>query len=149
VQLHGALGFLEPTGVARQLRDCRITRIFEGANDVLLVRIGAARLATRAPLARSDDDPQLDELARRLDTCLDALRSRLGIAAIRRQLVLQRVARAEMALAVGRATSGDTPLGRYAITQLAAEGNQAIDSLTRAERDEDEAASIATMLYGA
>jgi hypothetical protein len=150
VQLHGALGFLEPTGVARQLRDCRITRIFEGANDVLLVRIGAARLATRAPLAGiPGEEPALDELARRFDACLDGLRSRLGIAAIRRQLVLQRVARAEMALAVGRASAGDSPLARYAVAQLAAEGHQAIDAVARAERDEDDAATIAAVLYGA
>jgi alkylation response protein AidB-like acyl-CoA dehydrogenase len=45
VQLHGALGFIEPVGVARLLRDCRITRIFEGANDVLLVRAGLASLS--------------------------------------------------------------------------------------------------------
>lgn len=53
LQLHGALGFLEPTGVARLLRDCRITRIFEGANDVLLVRIGAALLADPSALGRT------------------------------------------------------------------------------------------------
>jgi len=147
VQLHGALGFLEPTGVARQLRDCRITRIFEGANDVLLVRIGAARLATRAPLAGGDAVPLLDALARRFDACLDELRSRLGIAAIRKQLVLQRVARAEMALAVARATSHETPLGLYTVAQLAAEGHAAIDSIARAEHDEDDASSIATLLY--
>lgn len=149
VQLHGALGFLEPTGVARPLRDCRITRIFEGANDVLLVRIGAARLATRAPLAGIGDEPELDALARRFDECLEGVRSRLGIAAIRRQLVLQRVARAEMALTVARAAADGSPLGRYAVTQLTAEGHLAIDGIARAERDEDDAAAIATMLYGA
>lgn len=148
IQLHGALGFLESTGVARQLRDCRITRIFEGANDVLLVRVGAARLATRAPLATARAASLLDVLAERLDTCLEGLRSRLGIGVIRRQLVLQRVARAEIALAVGRATETTEPLGRYAVAQLAAEGHAALASVALAERDEDEATSIATLLYG-
>jgi alkylation response protein AidB-like acyl-CoA dehydrogenase len=149
VQLHGALGFLESTGVARQLRDCRITRIFEGANDVLLVRLGAARLATRAPLASSDEEGVLEVLARRIDACIEQLRTRLGIAAIRKQIVLQRLARAEIALTVGRAMVRNQPLGQYAIAQLAAEGHEAVASIRRAERDEDEASVIAELLYGA
>lgn len=40
VQLHGGSGFVEETGVAILQRDARITRIFEGANDVLRVRLG-------------------------------------------------------------------------------------------------------------
>lgn len=51
VQLHGALGFIEPAGVARLLRDCRITRIFEGANDVLLTHLGASELARKRTTA--------------------------------------------------------------------------------------------------
>ncbi len=151
VQLHGALGFLEPTGVARQLRDCRITRIFEGANDVLLVRIGAARLATRATpsLVEIARETTLDALARRFDAAVADVRSRLGIAAIRRQIVLQRIAQAEIALTVGRATNGDhESLDRYAVEQLAAEGHQALDALAHAERDEDEASALAAEIYG-
>jgi alkylation response protein AidB-like acyl-CoA dehydrogenase len=148
IQLHGALGFLESTGVARQLRDCRITRIFEGANDVLLVRLGAARLATRAPLTRSDEEGVLDVLARQLDLCTEELRARLGIGAIRKQVLLQRLGRAEIALTVGRATDASSPVGRYAIARLAAEGHDAVGSIDGAERDEDEASAIAGLLYG-
>ena len=41
VQIHGGMGFIEETGVAQHLRDCRITPIYEGttgiqANDLLL-----------------------------------------------------------------------------------------------------------------
>uniref|UniRef100_A0A8R1DMG2 Uncharacterized protein n=2 Tax=Caenorhabditis japonica TaxID=281687 RepID=A0A8R1DMG2_CAEJA len=35
IQLHGGMGFMRPTGLERVLRDVRILRIFEGANDVL------------------------------------------------------------------------------------------------------------------
>lgn len=48
VQLHGALGFIEDTGLALVLRDVRVTRIFEGANDVLLTHLGTSELARRA-----------------------------------------------------------------------------------------------------
>lgn len=40
LQLHGGPGYIEETGVALLLRDSRITRIFEGANDVLRVHRG-------------------------------------------------------------------------------------------------------------
>ena len=40
VQIHGGMGFIEETGAAQHLRDCRITPIYEGttgiqANDLL------------------------------------------------------------------------------------------------------------------
>lgn len=143
VQLHGALGFLEPTGVARMLRDARITRIFEGANDVLLVRIGAARLTDATPLVRTDDAIAVHALAKRLDDAAALVRSTLGIRAVRRQLVLQRIARAEIAVTVARATARSRqPLGDYACDRLVEEGHAALDALARAERDEDDAATL-------
>lgn len=40
LQLHGGLGYIEESGMPLLLRDARITRIFEGANDVLAWRLG-------------------------------------------------------------------------------------------------------------
>jgi alkylation response protein AidB-like acyl-CoA dehydrogenase len=57
LQLHGGSGFIEETGVARALRDCRVTRIFEGANDVL--RLHLATDALTWPLARIEEIPPL------------------------------------------------------------------------------------------
>ena len=148
LQLHGALGFLETTGVARMLRDCRITRIFEGANDVLLVRVGAARLASREPLAPVSS-PELGALARRLEAAVGDVRARLGLAAMTRQLLLQRIAQAEIALQVGLvAAQTEHPLGRFAADTLVEEGMRALDDLARAERDERAAEGIAKLLDG-
>ncbi|TNF36994.1 MAG: hypothetical protein EP329_04290 [Deltaproteobacteria bacterium] len=44
VQLHGGSGYIEETGAPLLLRDARITRIFEGANDVLASRMGALEM---------------------------------------------------------------------------------------------------------
>jgi alkylation response protein AidB-like acyl-CoA dehydrogenase len=51
LQLHGGVGYVEETGIALLLRDARITRIFEGANDVLRVHRGVVE-ATR-PVSRT------------------------------------------------------------------------------------------------
>lgn len=48
LQLHGGSGYIEETGLALMLRDVRVTRIFEGANDVLWTHRGAL-FATAAP----------------------------------------------------------------------------------------------------
>lgn len=48
LQLFGGAGYLEDTGLALLLRDTRVTRIFEGANDVLWTHRGAI-FATAAP----------------------------------------------------------------------------------------------------
>jgi alkylation response protein AidB-like acyl-CoA dehydrogenase len=77
LQLHGALGFLESTGVARMLRDCRITRIFEGANDVLLVRVGTECVLSRPQFVRRNSP--VDGLDERLDSALADVRKRLGL----------------------------------------------------------------------
>ena len=34
LQLHGGSGYIEETGAAMLLRDTRVTRIFEGANEI-------------------------------------------------------------------------------------------------------------------
>ncbi len=161
LQLHGALGFIESTGVARMMRDCRITRIFEGANDVLLVRLGAARLASRAaerPVQPDDastpSDRDIRTLARRFDGAVADVRARLGLAAIRRQLVLQRIAIAEIALRVaGVVAAGpsfaDDVVARAAVDTLVGEGQRALDRLAHAERDEAVAAAVCARIYEA
>lgn len=44
LQLHGGSGYIEDTGLALPLRDARVPRIFEGANDVLLTHLGMLEL---------------------------------------------------------------------------------------------------------
>jgi len=56
LQLHGGAGFIEETGIALILRDTRVTRIFEGANDVLLGHAGSLTLLdppNRTPLSEA------------------------------------------------------------------------------------------------
>lgn len=47
IQLHGGMGFMKETGLERVMRDLRIFRIFEGANDVmrLFVALSGAQYA--------------------------------------------------------------------------------------------------------
>jgi alkylation response protein AidB-like acyl-CoA dehydrogenase len=45
LQLHGGCGYIEETGIAILGRDARVTRIFEGANDVLYTHLGLMELA--------------------------------------------------------------------------------------------------------
>lgn len=71
VQLHGGSGFIEETGVSLLLRDARVTRIFEGANDVLLTRLGQLELTS--PLLT--DGPAAAPLARLRDLGLKVLRA--------------------------------------------------------------------------
>lgn len=71
IQLHGGAGFIEDTGVALLLRDSRVTRIFEGANDVLRLRVGVAALDRRSRPAGPPVPERLSAVAERLDQ-LDA-----------------------------------------------------------------------------
>ena len=158
VQLHGALGFLEPTGVARMLRDCRITRIFEGANDVLLVRLGAARVAAGGTSALDEGGNDTTDAYRaavkRLDGALVWVRAHYGVRVVRRQTILQHLARAEMYLRAARAVSrvalarGDAELAALATEDLVARASTHIVAVTSAEAREERVARVTDALYG-
>jgi hypothetical protein len=103
LQLHGAMGVLEDTGISLLVRDCRVTRIFEGANDVLLVHLGSELLA-RGPLEPMHA-PRGSDLVERWETArgvYETLRARvrvaLGVRAVDRQDCLQALARAHIGL---------------------------------------------------
>jgi alkylation response protein AidB-like acyl-CoA dehydrogenase len=44
LQLMGGTGYIEEAGMARRMRDMRVTRIFEGANDVLHMHVASSVL---------------------------------------------------------------------------------------------------------
>jgi len=107
LQLHGAMGVLEDVGIALLARDCRVTRIFEGANDVLLVHLGSEVLARgEAPRWHTTGHRSDDALAERwevaagvLVTVRQRVKESLGVRAVERQDCLQALARAYVGLA--------------------------------------------------
>jgi len=107
LQLHGAMGVLEDAGVALLARDCRVTRIFEGANDVLLVHLGSEVLARgEVPRWHTTRHRSGDALAERwevaagvLVTVRQRVKESLGVRAVERQDCLQALARAYVGLA--------------------------------------------------
>ena len=155
IQLHGALGYVEDAGVARMLRDCRVTRIFEGANDVLLVRSGVALYATgpsgfarrlhpRHSRAATELDHAWDALDARCDRLLEAERQVHGIAGVRHQPLAVAIARADIALLVASACMArrekDPTLADHAASAQLATAELALDALMgaddRASRDD-------------
>jgi alkylation response protein AidB-like acyl-CoA dehydrogenase len=112
VQLHGGMGFLEDTGLPLLLRDARITRIFEGANDVLLCALGALQLGpasragsaaggttARTPLAGRVSErlreaaTRADALAEAISARRDGLRATFGMKLVSQQRHLHRLGR--------------------------------------------------------
>jgi len=93
LQLHGGAGFIEEMGVALLLRDARITRIFEGANDVLTVHMGTMEFGVPLPrtalvTALSDNGltRRADALAERIASRKTALWERYKMRVMRQQL---------------------------------------------------------------
>ncbi len=76
LQLMGGAGYIEDAGMARRLRDVRITRIFEGANDVLRLSIAASALAW--PVARLHGATTVEGLPEPLRAEALELDARLG-----------------------------------------------------------------------
>jgi len=98
LQLFGGAGFIEDTGVARLLRDVRVTRIFEGANDVLRLHL-ASEVMSR-PVAIEQ---------------LEALRKRRGMRLFRDQVQLAHIADAIVANFAATALRDETDdVGRLA-----------------------------------
>jgi alkylation response protein AidB-like acyl-CoA dehydrogenase len=89
LQLLGGIGYIEDAHMARRLRDLRVTRIFEGANDVLRLHLASATLGwATSPLAgcprlEAIVPPPVARLASRADRTLGEV---LGaVAAVRKQ----------------------------------------------------------------
>ena len=83
IQLHGGAGYIEETGIPLLLRDTRITRIFEGANDVLRIHRGLFSVVAEAPAADAGPASPATLAARRVraaaQTATLAAKTRLGI----------------------------------------------------------------------
>ncbi len=99
LQLHGGAGYLEDVGVARMLRDARVTRIFEGANEVLLLRAGTALYAAEPRAAApACADPRIADAERGLAEAIERARATHGLAGIREPALLMTLARADFAI---------------------------------------------------
>lgn len=92
LQLHGAGGYMEDTGLALLWRDVRVTRIFEGANDVLLTHAGA--LEIKAPRAADNVPPEAHRVARAVERHARALRDSLGVRVFSRPELLHQLGQA-------------------------------------------------------
>jgi len=88
VQVHGGMGFMDETLAAQLYRDARIAPIYEGTNGIQAIDLigrkvardgGAAMTAMLGEVeatardARATNDPQLVQIAQRLETAREAL----------------------------------------------------------------------------
>ena len=89
LQLHGGSGYLEDTGLPMMLRDMRVTRIFEGANDVLLTHLGGLELQSPAVLENLPARAQV--IAGRVERRVRRLRGQLGVRVFRRPELLHQL----------------------------------------------------------
>lgn len=92
VQLHGAGGFLEHTGLPLMLRDVRVTRIFEGANDVLLTHAGSLEL--QKPLVVNDVPTEARHVVELVSRHIQHARKNLGARVFVRPDLLHQLGRA-------------------------------------------------------
>ncbi|MEL7130120.1 MAG: acyl-CoA dehydrogenase [Pseudomonadota bacterium] len=90
VQVHGGMGFMDETLAAQFYRDARILPIYEGTNGIQAIDLAGRKLAledgkamalmmgdveTTVREARLTNDPQLVQIAERLEAALGALES--------------------------------------------------------------------------
>ncbi len=159
LQLLGGTGYIEDAGMARRLRDVRVTRIFEGANDVLRLSLASASLAwpiaKLAGLQFEAPSPELEQEALAFNatfadavSALGTLKKRFGFRLFEQQAVSAALAETWIALFAARAMllrpAEDPALARLAVRlQL----HRAARALGDTERDAtlvallDEAAS--------
>lgn len=146
IQLHGALGFIEDTGLPAMLRDCRVTRIFEGANDVLLQRIGVDWLASPSlqhelSQASAFIGEQFVEAVERLQTVCETVRADMGVRVLRHQLVLARIAKAVVYVTAARAVAhsadaSTAALRAYAVQALTRRATESLAHVWKSSVDE-------------
>ncbi len=66
IQVHGGVGYIEPTGAAQHLRDARITPIYEGTNGIQAIDLLGRKLARDNGAAASALLSEMRETARDL-----------------------------------------------------------------------------------
>lgn len=86
LQLLGGMGYIEHSGAPLLLRDARITRIFEGANDVLLTRLGL--LEAQHPKTPSETGTTADAIQQEVHGVVAFLRDALGLSLFRKHAEL-------------------------------------------------------------
>jgi alkylation response protein AidB-like acyl-CoA dehydrogenase len=163
LQLLGGIGYMEDAGMARRMRDLRVTRIFEGANDVLRLSLASATLGwpadptTNCPsLASLSDGPLAavasatdGTVARLLDT-LRRIRKKYGFRLFDRQVLQAHLADAIVAtygavacVLRARGAAPGTAAGSREIATatlaVRAAVHRANDALVRAEDPEQDA----------
>jgi alkylation response protein AidB-like acyl-CoA dehydrogenase len=173
LQLLGGLGYMEEANMARRLRDLRVTRIFEGANDVLRLHLAAATLGwpsdplSSCPSLSSLAPPALEGTLAAVDRAVaDALalvtetRKKHGFRLFDRQILQSHMAdaliHAYAAVACGVRCSGlassvvdaaDEATAALAIERLCQRVHAAIDA-ARASDDDRERIRADTILGG-
>lgn len=162
VQLMGGAGFIEETGMPRRLRDVRVTRIFEGANDVLRLHLASATLGwpkaalTSIPALSPSVRKPLEEPAREFDTLIAELGAELatiqktyGFKLFQRQPLQAAMSdaiipaygmmavliRASAAIGDGGDASVELATARLAAARLHAEARTALDVVRRGADD--------------
>ncbi|MBI2395350.1 MAG: acyl-CoA dehydrogenase family protein [Deltaproteobacteria bacterium] len=145
VQLMGGAGFIEDAGMSRRLRNVRVTRIFEGANDVLRLRLASDALAwkvaeVRDLAVRADIDAAVSSF---LDT-LEEVRKTWGFRLFERQGLQVHLADAIVALYAAVASRGDDDLSRFAVHEQLRRANEAI-ARARAPVDKELDALVARL----
>lgn len=127
VQLHGGSGYIEDTGMAVLLRDSRVTRIFEGANDVLLTHAGLMELTQ--PVAAPSGTPEVAPIWEAVAQRRQAMRGdskTLGVRALNRRAEQHALGQAVMwrDAATAATACARTPLEKAAATLLRDEALQ-------------------------
>jgi acyl-CoA dehydrogenase len=94
IQILGGLGYMEDANLARRLRDLRVTRIFEGANDVLRLSLASATLGwVTDPLAGARPaGTRADALVARVIALVDRVRKQHGVRLFDRQVLQSHLA---------------------------------------------------------
>jgi alkylation response protein AidB-like acyl-CoA dehydrogenase len=159
LQLHGGMGFIDETGLSLLLRDVRITRIFEGANDVLLSQLGAGaataprpreKLSGRVALHAEAVAAQADALAEGLAAGRAAMAAQHRIALLQRSRLLHRLGRAHVWLeALDAAVRSASAMGPSSVAAAELIADSAVAEVAEALAEPIDDATLSAVLAGA